>query len=457
MTLAGQSAPLLLLISGGILVGGLVLARWLSQRLQWRPAGALCLLAVVPLIPHVDVAFGFSLDDVLPIAGILLLLQDRRLRDRRALRPPLAVVVGLALMIGAASLSSIANGVGPSGALTMFLRSAGRDGFLAVIGVLVALVYPTERRWTMVAMGLAAMGTIEAILGLIGFFLPLGGLFLEPTRQYSVLYLEVPGRLAGTLGISPNFLGAIFILTILMAAGLALEAQTARLRLLLWASVVVQFLALTLTFTRASLGIAIVAVGILLLLGRRPRVLIPIGLIVVLASVLTPAVSRLTADVPDRFALWEGSARMMVDHPLTGVGPGRTVEVAQSDPARYMQTNFGTATNSAHNTILYAGAETGIFGALGSILINLGLALAALRMLLRARRHGRWLVVAAALGTLGYLAQGMVNNLFSVAVAGEVFALVVGAFLLETRRPDGDVEPAVSLSASAPRSDPLRN
>ncbi len=94
---------------------------------------------------------------------------------------------------------------------------------------------------------------------------------------------------------------------------------------------------------------------------------------------------RLTSDVPDRLALWYAATLMMIDHPLTGVGPGRTIQLAQNVD-RYEDTPFGAAESSAHNSVLLAGAETGVIGALGALLVNIGFALAALRILVRARR-----------------------------------------------------------------------
>ena len=86
----------------------------------------------------------------------------------------------------------------------MLLRSPGRYTYLAVIALLVALAEPVDRRRLFVARAMALLGTAEAVFGLAAFFLPLGGIGLEPTRKFSVLYFEVPGRIAGTLGISPE-------------------------------------------------------------------------------------------------------------------------------------------------------------------------------------------------------------------------------------------------------------
>ena len=346
-------------------------------------------------------------------------------------------------------MSSIANADSPGQAITMLLRAPGRYTYLAVIALLVCLAEPVERRRIFVARAMALLGTAEAVFGLAAFFLPLGGIGLEPTRKFSVLYFEVPGRIAGTLGISPNFLGAIFILTIVLSAGLATDASARRERILWWATVLVQVFALVLTFTRASLGLAIVVLAVLLLIRGRVRYMVPVLAIVAFGFLITPsrtlapgspgsggtsapvAVERLTSDIPDRLALWTSATLMMIDHPLTGVGPGQTLVAAAANPDRYVQTEFGAAVNNAHNTILLAGAESGVAAAIGSLIVNLAIAIAALRVLFQLRRRRISAVeTAGALAVLGYLAQGMVNNLFNVAAAGVVFAVVAGAFVI---------------------------
>ena len=75
--------------------------------------------------------------------------------------------------------------------------------------------------------------------------------------------------------------------------------------------------------------------------------------------VVTPLGARMIGDANDRAALWRAAVRMMVDEPLTGVGPGRTLIVAEAEPERYRVTEFGVATNNAHNTILLAARKPG--------------------------------------------------------------------------------------------------
>lgn len=444
-----------------LVVIGLVAGRWVAQRTAWAPAGGLALLVATPLVPHVPVGAGLSLDDILPLLGIAFLVAAVDLRRLTTVRVPWVLAIGVVLAVAAGIVSSLVNASSPGQALTMLLRSPGRYLYLAVIVVLVALAEPADRRRLLVARAMALLGSAEAVFGLAAFFLPLGGIGLEPTRRFSVLYFEVPGRIAGTLGISPNFLGAIFVLTIILSAGLAIDGRTGRDRALLWGAVLVQVLALTLTFTRASLGLTIVGLAVLLLLRGRIRYLVPVLLVVAVGFFTTPsraqepgasgspgtgapvAIERLTSDVPDRLALWYSSALMMLDHPFTGVGPGRTVVAAQGDPDRYIDTPFGRATNSAHNTILLAGAEAGLAAAIGALFVNVALVVAALRLLWVARRRQLPAIESAgAVAVLGYLGQGFVNNLFNVAAAGVVFAVVAGAYVIR-------LEPAPSMDEAA--------
>jgi hypothetical protein len=478
---ADDLSPLALVgLSITLVVVGVVAGRLVARRTAWAPAGGLALLVATPLIPHVPVLGGLSLDDILPLVGIAFLATTVDLRRLATSRVSWLLIVGLALAIAAGIVSSLVNASSPAEAVTMLLRSPGRYAYLAVIVALVALAEPADRRMALVGRSMAVLGTVEAAFGLAAFFLPLGGLGLEPTRRFSVLYFEVPGRIAGTLGISPNFLGAIFVMTIVLTAGLAIEARGGRERTLLWSAVFVQTLALTLTFTRSSLGLALVALAILLFMRGRLRYLVPVIIFVAIGFATTPsraiqpatpgvpgassgtgaqapvAIERLTGDVPDRAALWASATLMMLDHPLTGVGPGRMLEVARANPDRYVRTPFGLATNNAHNTILLAGAEAGVVAAIGALLVNLAIALAAVGVLIRSRRAGVAVIeTAGALAVLGYLAQGMVNNLFNVAASGVVFAVVAGAYVIRLEARSSERTADAGQRQRAPTGPPL--
>jgi O-antigen ligase len=113
------------------------------------------------------------------------------------------------------------------------------------------------------------------------------------------------------------------------------------------------------------------------------------------------------------------------------------VEEIDLHPARYRDTPVGIATNSAHNAILLAGAETGVVGAAATFALVAALALAAISWVLRGRRRDAF-AWAACLSVLGLLAQAMFNNLLTVGVTSVLLTLLFGAFA--TGQTTGDVE-----------------
>src|SRR5829696_1916747 len=54
-------------------VAALFVAGRVSKLAGWAPAGPLVLLAAAPLVPVVPLALGLSLDDVVPLIGLLML------------------------------------------------------------------------------------------------------------------------------------------------------------------------------------------------------------------------------------------------------------------------------------------------------------------------------------------------------------------------------------------------
>ncbi|MEX0626058.1 MAG: O-antigen ligase family protein [Chloroflexota bacterium] len=208
-----------------------------------------------------------------------------------------------------------------------------------------------------------------------------------------------------------------------------------------------QMAALLLTFTRSStlLGVALVAAFLiyerrfvlLAALAAATAVLVvsatSIGCIPRSSEPGTPPGSVFGdrfSDGNDRLALWYAAGRIMVDHPIFGVGLGLMLDTVKDNPERYSDTPFGPATSSAHNTILLAGAETGVLGAFAVASLNILLAAIAIRCAWRGRARGDPLLVAVGMVMIGYLVQGMVNNLFSIPATSSLLALLVGGFAL---------------------------
>lgn len=429
-----------------VLVAGL-LARLISRRTGWEPAGPIALIAAVPFVPYVPLVSGLSLDDLLPIVGLVMLAW--RARIPRFTNDPIlrVVLLAIAVTVLARVVSALVNGGDPAGTFSMLAKAVARPVLLVGIAAYVAFALPGEMRRRFVALAIAAVGSIEAAFGLIAFILPLpAGIGVEGAKRLTSLYGVCPGRISGTLGLSPNHLGAVFVVTLPVTIGQALS-RTGWQRGAWTGAAVLQVAALVLTFTRSSilLGLAVTLV-FLLVYGRFLMLGLLAGAsVAILFSSLSLACTTSSggpglpgdpvgvvggrfSDGNDRLALWYAAARITLDNPIAGVGLGRMADVVKADPARYSRTPYGTATSSAHNTILLAGAETGVAGALAAAVINIALALVALRCAWRGRKRHDPLLAAAALAILAFLAQGMFNNLFEVGATGVLLALVVGAF-----------------------------
>lgn len=144
---------------------------------------------------------------------------------------------------------------------------------------------------------------------------------------------------------------------------------------LLWLAIVVQGAGIMLTFSRGALLAVMVGIGVMLLiLGMRRwltgGVALGIGSGVVLATIDRERLFDMggSGSEPTRFAIWRSSLRMLLDHPVFGVGPdqflyqyGRRYVEPSAWPERY--------TSHPHNLVLdvwlrLGAAGVGVFAAL---------------------------------------------------------------------------------------------
>lgn len=425
-----------------------------TRQFGWRLAGPLAVLALTPLVPNVHVVLGFSFDDIpalVGLAGLVLVLAPFGDAPPLAVgrRLLLALAVGVGLLLVAGLVSSLFVAESPLAFARMAMRSSGRLALLAAIAVGVAFaVSRRERGSEFVATAVATVGTFEAAFGILAFVVPLpGDIGLGSEKgPRSALFGEVPGRVTGTLGVGANFLGAVLMVSLLLTVGLAIEAKSTRARAAWLVCGVIQIIGLTLTFSRAPIGLAAVGILAVVLFARRPVLAVPIIGAGVLVTLLTPLGERFLNDASNRLALWYAAVLLMIDHPLTGVGTGQMVATMREFPERYIDTPLGRAGASAHNSVLLAGAELGVLGAIGALLLHGTIVALALLVLFRGRKDGRRSAVelAGVVAILAFEGQAVVNNLFTVGVTSVMAAILVGAFLL-ARRPG---EPTVAAAAS---------
>jgi hypothetical protein len=438
------------------------LAWWKVPRLRaWPPSLGLMIAVCTVVPPHQTAALGVGADDLLFVLGLALLV-PHAIKGGRLDSVPYGRLLlwGAGLLAAGTTISAFVNAETLPDTLGLLVRGPGRV-LLYVAAVLVVVAQlPRERTRYVVARGLVAVGVLEAVVSLAAYVVGLpGGFGLEEARGNTSLLGEIPGRVNGTLELSPNFLGALFTLTIPVTLGIALDAKGRRRRVLWGLAVLSQLAALVLTYTRASMAVTVVAcVALLVLRGRlaipgsrRGRVLWLAGGAVVIAGLLlaTPVLSRLINDGTDRMALYASALKVFGAHPLVGVGPGEQAAFTAADPGRFRATSFGVAGNNAHNTVLLAAAENGILGLVGALLLNVAFVLVSITLLWRARRTWNGLAEPLGIGmaVLAFLIQGMTNNLFTVTLTATALVLLVGGCALPWLTPPKGTTPSNSPEA----------
>lgn len=179
-------------------------------------------------------------------------------------------------------------------------------------------------------------------------------------------------RISGPMGHYMTYSGILMLVDVLIIALLASspggEQGRARRRWWVWASLVLVTMALVLTYSRHAwvgllAGIAVIAAC----LRSWKLVTVPLALVAVLALTDGTLATRIVnifdthTDVSnlDRLNQLKSGARMIIDHPLQGVGPGM-VEVLY--PAYRTSTAVNEHTIHLHNTPVQVCAESGLVG-----------------------------------------------------------------------------------------------
>ena len=457
------------MIAAGFAVGCLLVAFLLTRPRRtalptlrsWPPAFGLLVSALTVVPPYATIAFGIGVDDLLLPLGLLLLLPHVRWDVVGRVPYGRWLLAGVAALAAGMVVSSFVNADGPVDVVSFLVRGPARVLLYTVAVLVIAGQIPRHRvRWTVTRV-LAGIGTAEALFGLFayGVGVLLGGpvFGLEEARGNTSLLGEVPGRIIGTFDLSSNFLGAVLTLSIPVTLGLLLDGR-GRARLCWTLAVLVQFTALVLTFTRSSLGLTLLACVVLLALRARIRYLV-LGLVLVLGLLIgTPAGERLVSDQTDRLALWTSAWTVFLDNPLAGVGPGEQATFTAADPETYRATSFGVAGSNAHNTVLLAAAENGVLGLVGALLLNVAFVLVAVALIRRTRASGTRSVqpIGVAVAVLAFLAQGMVNNLFTVTLTATTLVVLVAGAAMPwlDRAPAGPEGESAGGRQDTPADDP---
>jgi O-antigen ligase len=284
---------------------------------------------------QVSIALAQILLAAMCVSWIALRIQDRT----RPVAPPF---FGALLAYGALTLVSAAFSVDPMASLI--------DSKQLVLLAIVPAVYDIARgsRASTVVDVIISVGAASAVYGIV---------------QYGLLHYDNLGqRPQGTLTHYMTYSG-VLMLTICIATSRLVFGSRDRI----WPALIMPALvvALALTFTRNAWIGTSVAVGLLLMLRDfRLTALLPVILATLFFLAPDGLLNRLTSTFDaqdpanqDRFAMIEIGARIVADHPLTGVGPNMV-------PVVYDQYRPDYAVNEVnphlHNVPLQIAAERGL-------------------------------------------------------------------------------------------------
>jgi O-antigen ligase len=218
-------------------------------------------------------------------------------------------------------------------------------------------VYPAEREDVRIVGGMiVASGTFISTIGLIG---------------YAQGFRTQEERLSVTLNgllIDPNHIAAALLLPIALAVGTLVETRNLWLRLGSAGATMIMVTALFLTGSRG--GLIALAVMLLYLAWKtryRLQILALMGLAGV-ASLLQPTVWDRFADKglgagSGRLFIWNAGGLALKDHWLAGAGLGAFPAAYNHELLAMYQPVFQGWSRPAHNAVLSAAVELGVFGA----------------------------------------------------------------------------------------------
>lgn len=419
--------------AGVAAAGGLVLLgvwartfdRSLLRRVDWGLVGVV-LIAASPLAPArlgLDFA-GVGVDDLPLVAGVLLAgLSVIRNEGFGALVPKVSwPLYAFALWNGV--IAVIDTGL----ALDGLAKGLGRWLIVAIALSSVVAISKREGRGWVILGAVVVVGTLEALFGIWAYFVDwtvesdtravLIG--LERWRDYQLLFGRNAGRIAGTLGVSSNFFGALMLIPGLVAAGWFQRSKTRMEMTAFGLAALAMVYALALSYTRASLialGIGAVLAAVLM---KRIRFAALMAGAMVLVVATTPILERFS-EANDRAALAGKSLDAIFEDPATGLGSGSFVDSLFDEDSPVLIA-------TPHNSFLLAAAETGIPGGLIFLVATM---LPAVVLLRRTGLRGPAPPVLAAIcgGLLAFGAQALSNNIYHIPGVAMFYWVVVGAGL----------------------------
>ncbi len=239
---------------------------------------------------------------------------------------------------------------------------------------------------------------------------------------------------------NPNLLAAFLVVIMALATGLGLNNRHSREKMVYFGLVLAMGVCLALTYSRGAWISVLAVIAVFGVLNSRKvfwlLALLPVMIVLVghevflerLLSIMNPTDTSSTL----RLALWESTVAMIADNPWLGIGWGAYWLVYPEYD--FFVLDAGTKIFHAHNMYLHIAAEIGIPGLIAFLVILVGHAYKAFRLVQKAaERWTRGLMLGVFAALLAIAVSGFTDYvLFSIQM-GMVFwllnALVVVVWL----------------------------
>lgn len=234
------------------------------------------------------------------------------------------------------------------------------------------------------------------------------------TWQDTDMFEEMGGRIFSTFG-NPNVFGEYLLIVMPITFAFVLTNKEAKMKTLYFIAFALQAICMVLTYSRGCwIGIAL-AMGLMLIFTRRKISSLFIFAVFLLPFVMPETVIQRIMSIGDvsdsstsyRVFIWQGTLKLLKDFWYSGVGIG---EGAFAMVYPHYSLN-GIVAPHSHNLYLHVLSETGIIGF--AVVITL-VVLFYKYISSAALKNEKYKTLAVALGCsmIGYLAQGMFDNVW---------------------------------------------
>ncbi len=325
------------------------------------------------------------------------------------------------------------------------LKESILTGAITVIFILSVFVVEnavtTKKRLDILTVAIVAVGVLVSLYGFYQFIFGTTGSNAWTDDQ---MFSSIKTRVYSTLQ-NPNVLSEYLLLIIPLAAAWMFTAKGALKKLVSLCAFGIMCVCMLLTFSRAGwLGLLFAAAIFLILIDRRYIILCVAAVVILFLAAPDVIIDRITSigDMEDgstsyRVAIWLGTAAMLKDYWLCGIGPGTAAFNLIYPTYSY---NNAIAQHS-HNLFLQITSDTGICG----IVIFLILLVVFVRMMCTAihretDKKSKIFQISFLAGVGGFLVQSMADYSFYNYRVMYLFWVYLGLsalFAARSNLPDG--------------------